>query len=162
MLQTKKLLTLLLALLMVLTAFTACNNEQSPEEESTTPDTGDSNDTEVREPSPLDGVTLNNEVLKVLSWKASNITEYVEELTESSDLIEQEVYHRCDYAESRLKIKTTWNLIAGTSSSPEFVDTAFRENQAGGTNDMVVSVSSFAHSLTSKGVFSNLIILLST
>ena len=171
MFQPKKLLVLLLALLMVLTAFTACNNDRGNEDESTTPnpdsgtstdnkgttDSGSDTSDETDEiPSAIAGVKFNGEVLKVLSWKASNITEYEEEITESSSVVEQAVFNRCDYTESLLNIKTTWNLIAGTSSNPEFIDTADRQNSNGGENDVIVSVSSFAHSLTTRGVLSNL------
>ena len=171
MFQPKKLLVLLLALLMVLTAFTACNNDNGKEDESTTPETdsgtstddksttdsgSDTSDETDEIPSAIAGVKFNDEVLKVLSWKASNITEYEEEITESSSVVEQAVFNRCDYTESLLNIKTTWNLIAGASSNPEFIDTADRQNSNGGENDVIVSVSSFAHSLTTRGVLSNL------
>ena len=171
MFQPKKLLVLLLALLMVLTAFTACNNDSGNEDESTTPETdsgtstddkgttdsgSDTSDETGEFPSPIANVRFDGQVLKVLSWKASNITEYEEEITEGSSVIEQAVFNRCDYTESRLNIKTTWNLIAGTSASPEFIDTADRQNSNGGENDVIVSVSSFAHSLTTRGVLSNL------
>ena len=117
MFQPKKLLVLLLALLMVLTAFTACNNDSGNEDESTTPETdsgtstddkgttdsgSDTSDETGEFPSPIANVRFDGQVLKVLSWKASNITEYEEEITESSTVIEQAVFNRCDYTEARL------------------------------------------------------------
>ena len=172
--MAKKLVVLLLALLMVLSAFTACNDSSKPNNETetesktetessnqgsqsgsqsgtTTEDDGDDGYV-----SPIDGKSFTGTVLNVLSWKASNITEYELETTEASTIVQKAVFDRCDSAEARLDLKTRWNLIPGTSTDTSFLDTAEMENNNGGKYDMIVNVSNFSHSLASRGLYSNL------
>jgi len=160
-----KLCAFLLALLMLLSAFSACNGQESDPQDSETETSSDTQGTEtesssetdsstetVEESSILDGVTFNNEVLNVLSWRYANITEYEEEINETSSLVEQAVFNRCDRAEARLNIKINWT----THTVESIVSVAERENGNAGTYDMFVSVSEETQKLMTRGLFSNL------
>ena len=166
MLTPKKLLVLLLALLMVLASFTACgenNNNQNTDSTETETEgdkqqaTGSESTTDDGYVSPIDDDRFTGTVLNVLSWKASNITEYEETTTEQSSQVEKAVFDRCDAVEKRLDLKSKWNLIAGTGADTAFIETAEMENNNGGKYDMIVNVSNFSHSLALKGVYSNLL-----
>ena len=169
MMPIKKMLLLLLALLMTLSVFTACNTAE-PDSKETDTETATETETDsvtaeqettteedTTPSSVLDGVKFNGEILHVFSWTPTNIVEHVEELTEESTLIDQAVFNRCDYAETRLNVKTQWEQYPMQPEyDPEFIETIDRENSNGGKYDLVVNVSKFAHALTTRGVYSNL------
>ena len=168
----KKCLLLLLAILMILSGFTACNESKTPSAETTGTETQETStessstttteedsetETETSETSILDGVKFNGEVLEVFSWTPTNLDEYVEELTDNSTIVDQAVFNRCDSAEARLNVRTRWKLWAKLPEYDEaFIDAIEVENNNGGKYDIVVNVSTFAHPLAIRGVYSNL------
>lgn len=169
--RISKLLTLILALLMVLSVFAGCNQTSNPGEtdtessggsntESETAKTEDSEtETETEEEtveggSVIDGLSYPGTVLEVLCWVPSNLPEYVEETDENTTVIDQAVFNRCDYAENRLSLRTRWNVLGAAGVVN---DTAERENNNGGKYAIIVNESNFVYSLAIKGVYSNLI-----
>ena len=155
MASPRKWLVLLLTLSMILITLAGCNNSDrkdpsQSESESESPSESVTDPT--REPSVLDDVKFQNQVIYVLSWEASNLTEYEETLTETSTLLEKSVFDRCDQAESRLNIRTQWEVI----SKDNFIETADVTNRTSGKCDIIVNTSEHASPLMSRGVYSNL------
>ncbi|MBR2018969.1 MAG: carbohydrate ABC transporter substrate-binding protein [Clostridia bacterium] len=160
----KKWLTLLLALCVLAMSFVGCNEASDPSDSSSEESDGATSETDsesasnqgttgtIEIPSILDNVKFKGEVVQVLSWQASNLTEYEEELLETSTLLQQAVYNRCDYAQTRLNVVSKWRL----EPSSGFVDLADRENSNGGNYDLIVNNSEQAAPLMSRGVYSNL------
>lgn len=165
MFQPKKLLLLLLALVMVLTAFTACNNndgntDDSTESTSTDGTTGGNGDTDDGTGSTevvtdaLQGVKFEGQQLSVLAWKPSNITEYEETFDENASVVEQEVFNRCDLAQTKLNVKIAlWSEVAES----DFMNQAELSHTGGGTHDMFIARSNHANNLTTRGYLSNLL-----
>lgn len=165
-----KAFLLLLALLMAITSFTACNDEKPADTESqsesqtesdsstesTTSKTEGSSaqETETDEnTSVLDGVRFNGDVLRVFSWTPGNLSEYVESIDENTTMIDQAVFNRCDRAESRLNVRISWNYVPANN---QFMETAERENNNGGKYDVFASVSTHFPVLMANGVLSNM------
>ena len=157
MFQAKKTLILILALLMVLTAFAACDRgtpDAGPEESEssqTSTDDGTGN-TDNKNDSILNGVSFEGTTLFLLKGNAVELDEYIEELTEGASLVEKAIFDRCDYAETRLKLRTQWTPVADAS----LVETADLSNSTGGTYDIIVNKSSRSAALMTRGVLSNL------
>jgi len=155
-----KLMVLFLAIVMMLSTFAACNREDDPKDTDTDTNTetegdqtsGTESDSESETTTGGFSETFNGEVIHVLGWPAGNITEYVDELTDSSTVVEQAVYNRCDYTETRLNIKTVWELHLNSG----FVDYADRENANGGKFDVITNTSTYSQTLMTRGVLSNL------
>jgi ABC-type glycerol-3-phosphate transport system substrate-binding protein len=159
MFQPKKLLLLILALTMMLTVLVSCSKSQTnknPTDTTASSTTTDTDDDDDESTSVLDGVSFNNESLKVLYWSDTNVTEYEEIFDANSSNLEQEVYNRCERSESQLNIVTTWVPILGNASNKEYITTAELANQNGGEYDLYVCYSCYAATLTTRGVFSNL------
>ena len=155
-----KLMVLFLAIVMMLSTFAACDREDDPKDTDTETETetegdqtsGTESDSESETTTGFFSESFNGEVIHVLGWRSGNITEYVEELTDSSTVVEQAVYNRCDYTETRLNIKTTWEIHENSG----FVDYADRENANGGKFDVITNTSTYSQTLMTRGVLSNL------
>ena len=166
--RISKLLALILALLMLVSAFSACNSDSSNPKDSSTESEEGSSDTEsgsttesaseseTEKVSILNGVTFEGTVLNILNGSNSEFGEYVEEITEHSDLIDQAVFNRCDYAETRLKVSTKWTPSTSAGNAAAFVDEADRENRNGGKYDIIFNKSTYSAGLMTRGVLSNL------
>ncbi|MBQ2735387.1 MAG: hypothetical protein IJD75_06345 [Clostridia bacterium] len=162
--RISKLLTLILALLMVLSAFAGCGEGAPNESDSQNgSDTGSSSSNESEtETSKYDdilvGVSFPGVVLKVLVGDDCEVSEYVETLEEKSDVLDQATFNRCDFAENRLQIRTKWSSAGSVGESGEgIIETAERENSNGGTYDIIASKSSWSAPMMTHGVFSNLL-----
>ena len=140
-----KLLVLFMAAVLLLSCFAACDKKEPPEQET---QSESASDTTKEDWAP----NFKGETLSILGWKSGNITEYVEELTETSSIVDKAVYDRCDYAETRLNVKTTWEIMENSG----FIDTADRGNSTGGKYDMIFNTSTYSQTLMTRGVLSNL------
>ena len=165
----KRAMILLLAILMVLATFTACGEEPNANNETTGSETEgevESTETETESESesesettadyisPVDGLSYPGTTLDVISWIASNLTEYQETLSESTSVIDQAIFNRCDFAEKRLSLRTRWELVSGAGNVNEQAELA---NNNGGKYALVVNESDYVYSLMLKGVYANLL-----
>ena len=154
-----KVLALLMVLAMLVTSFAACNKGSTdPEETSTQPEEEESSqELGTTKPSILDGVSFEGKVLYVLNGANSEFKEYEDEIDENADLLDQMVFKRCDYAETRLKLKTQWTSSSSAGSATKFVEEAERENRNGGKYDIIMNKSTYSAGLMTRGVLSNLL-----
>ena len=159
-----KLLTLVLALLMVLSAFAGCGETELNESESqTTGETDSTTESQTEEETSeyddnLVGVTYPGVVLNVLVGDDCEVKEYVDELTEDANVLDQATFNRCDYAETRLQMKTKWTSAGSVGKGGEgIIETAELANNNGGIYDIVASKSSWSAPMMTRGVFSNLL-----
>ena len=159
-----KLLTLVLALLMVLSAFAGCGETEPNESESqTTGETDSTTESQTEEETSeyddnLVGVTYPGVVLNVLVGDDCEVKEYVDELTEDANVLDQATFNRCDYAETRLQMKTKWTSAGSVGKGGEgIIETAELANNNGGIYDIVASKSSWSAPMMTRGVFSNLL-----
>lgn len=162
LMKSKKLLALLLAVLMLVPAMTACgggeNTETAPAAGETAPDETEQTETELRDDLP-DGLKFTGETFTILSredlqWENEMVTP---ELT--GDIVNDAIYNREITVEERLDVAIDAFKTPGIwGNENAFFDKIRTAVQAGDSSyQLVAGYAYFVTALATEGIFTNLL-----